>query len=192
VTDEDRPLVQRASAGDRCALTELIRQWNRPILSVAYRVLGDSHDALDVRQQAFQRIVARIGTFDPQGQFAPWVYRIVVNLCRDLQRARGQSSRALGELKTRAASGGPDPAAAVPGERTEVSAAVRDAILALPAEEREVIVLREYANLSFSQMARTLDVPASTLKSRALRGLRRLRTRLSHLECGMGQGRSDS
>ena len=179
MTREDGDLIRRAKAGDRSALADLLVHWDRPMLAVAYRILGDVSDAADVRQQAFVRVCESLSVFDEQARFSTWLYRIVVNLCRDRIRHRGVQKRTMAKMSTVAGHRATDAGGGEAGGRAkDVAAVVSEAVGELPPAEREAIVLRHYAGLSFAEMAATLDVPVSTLKSRVLRALDRLRIRL--------------
>ncbi len=175
MTDTDRNLIQRAKVGDRQALGVLLRKWDRPILAVAYRLLGDRDEAADARQQTFVRVCQAIATFDEQSRFSTWLYRIAVNICRDRLRVRVVRESAM---KTVVQSAGEKTSDGHTGEdsahRKDVAKRVAAAVARLPQVQREAIALKHYAGLSFSEMAGILDVPASTLKSRVLKALQRL------------------
>jgi len=156
------------------------------VTAVAYRLLGDMHEAMDARQQVLLRVCQSAGTFDGRSSVSTWVHRIVVNVCRDGIRKRNLRRRHMAKL-TRLAerparpqgsdAEGPQP------DSIRLAAVVADAVGALPQDEREAVVLKHYAALTFAEMADVLEVPASTLKSRVLRGLERLRSALGEADC---------
>jgi len=179
LTREDGDLIRRAKTGDRSALADLLRAWDRPVMAVAFRILADREDAADVRQLAFVRVCESIGRFDEQARFSTWLYRIVVNLCRDRirqSRRRTQAMQRVNSIAERADGRSTGNYAAA--DKSAVAAVVADAVADLPEDQREAIVLKHFAGLSFAEMAATLDVPVSTLKSRVMRALDGLRLRL--------------
>src|ERR1700735_3277014 len=87
----DGQLVERALAGDRGQFDELIRRYQRQAVAVSYRLLGNTHDALEVTQDAFLKAYSNLGTLQKPGAFAGWLMRIVSNL--SLNYRRGRKSR---------------------------------------------------------------------------------------------------
>src|SRR5512139_4305600 len=84
VTDEE--LVARSIAGDTASFNQLILRWERPIYALAYRQLGREEDARDVVQDAFLRAFRALPGFKGEAKFSSWLYRITLNLCRDVMR----------------------------------------------------------------------------------------------------------
>src|SRR5262244_2325850 len=81
-------LILRAKAGDTTAFDQIIISHQRKILSLAWRMLGNREDARDAAQETFLRVYKSFGKFDPSQDFNGWLYRIAVNVCRDLARKR--------------------------------------------------------------------------------------------------------
>jgi len=194
----DRPgdvpaaLLERCRAGDRTALIELLSPFDHEVLNMAYRLLGQSSDAHDIRQQAYLRVCRSIGGFDGRSAFRTWLLRIVVNLCRDhLRRCEARRRRVDGWRAQHAR-----PVVDEPMSRcatNEQSQRVAEAVAELPGPQREVLVLRHFHELTLAQVARILDIPVSTASSHLSTAMRRLAARLSetdeeHEPCGyMGQ-----
>lgn len=174
--DEDLTLVMRVRAGDRSALERLVRRHDARVLHLAWRLLGDADEAKDVRQAAFLRMVDALPRFAGDCRFETWLVRIVINLCRDARRRRAARERRT--AGARAAAGDLAPAAEAALEQDETAGLVAAAVRALPADEREVIVLRHWQGLTFARIARLLEQPETTVKSRLTRGLERLRRAL--------------
>lgn len=84
-TDEE--LVARSMDGDRESFNQLVVRWQRPVYALAYRVIGREEDARDVSQEAFLRAFLAIKGFREQAKFSSWIYRITLNLCRQLRTA---------------------------------------------------------------------------------------------------------
>ncbi len=176
----DDRLVEAFQAGDLAAFDVLVLRWERRVQGTVYRVLGAEEDARDVTQEAFLRAFRSLRGFKGQARFSSWLYQIALNLCRDrLRRKRGKAFVSLDGIEEDAGlpgQGGPSPYDLA--ERGALSSLVREALAALPEEQREVIVLKEYEELTFVEIAEILDVPLSTVKTRLYRGLVNLRGRL--------------
>jgi RNA polymerase sigma-70 factor, ECF subfamily len=156
---EDGELVQQCLAGDPSAFEPLVDRYQRTLFNVAYRLLGNHADARDATQNAFVRAYEHLDQFDRRRGFFSWIYRILKNDCLNMLRAR----RPLAPVDPHmSASGGPDEAF----EAAERQRVVQAALQQLSNEYREVIVLRHFANLSYDEIAATLDVPVKTIKSR--------------------------
>ena len=177
----DEELVAAFQDGDASAFDQLVRRWDRRIHGAIYRVVGADEDARDLCQEAFLKAYRGLGTFKREARFSSWLYQIALNVCRDrIRRRRGKVSVSLdelddsGDVRLRASS--PSPLELV--EARDLSRMVESAMAALTADEREVIVLKEYQGLTFPEIAEALEVPLSTVKTRLYRGLAQLRHRL--------------
>ena len=178
-TDEE--LVAAFQDGDASAFDQLVRRWDRRIHGAIYRVVGADEDARDLCQEAFLKAYRGLGTFKREARFSSWLYQIALNVCRDrIRRRRGKVSVSLDELDdsgdVRLRASAPSPLELV--EARDLSRMVETAMAALTADEREVIVLKEYQGLTFPEIAEALEVPLSTVKTRLYRGLAQLRHRL--------------
>lgn len=163
--DEDG-LIGRCLAGDKSAFEPLVERYYRPLFRAASRLLGDQEQARDATQTAFLKAYQSLATCDRQRRFFSWIYRILVNEC-------------LNTLRTRRPMQGLDDglAAAVtadPIDTSETRRRVRKALLELPADHRDVIVLRHFAELRYEQIAAALGIPEKTVKSRLFSARQRL------------------
>jgi RNA polymerase sigma-70 factor (ECF subfamily) len=179
-TDEE--LVASSLAGDASAFDLLVLRWDRKIQGAIYRVMGSEEEARDLCQEAFLKAYRALPGFKGEARFSSWLYQIALNLCRDrMRRRRGRVLVSLDALDTDAQ--GPllreEASAQDLVEARDVQDRVRAAVMALPEEQREVIVLKEYQGLTFQEIAEVLDLPVSTVKTRLYRGLDRMRERLS-------------
>jgi RNA polymerase sigma-70 factor (ECF subfamily) len=178
-TDEE--LVAAFQGGDAAAFDVLVGRWDRRIHGAIYRVVGPDEDARDLCQEAFLKAYRGLGTFKMEARFSSWLYQIAINVCRDrLRRRRGKISVSLDEVEESRAgglrAGAPSPLELV--EARDLRHLVAAAMATLSAEEREVVILKEYLDLTFPEIAETLDVPLSTVKTRLYRGLAQLRHQL--------------
>jgi len=176
----DEELVEACQAGEASAFDVLVGRWEDRIRGAAYRVLGSEEEARDVAQEAFLKAYRGLAGFKREARFSSWLYQIALNLCRD--RLRRRKTRATVSLEGLEETG-PVMVETRPDahERLlerDLAQAVRRAIHALPEEQREVVILKEYQELTFLEIAQALDVPVSTVKTRLYRGLGQLRLRL--------------
>jgi RNA polymerase sigma-70 factor, ECF subfamily len=170
---EDAALVVRTREGNSRAFEVLVRRYERVLFSVAHRILGNHDDASDATQAAFIKAFERLASFDPKFRFFSWIYRILVNECLNAKRSRRRHEDLTPELLV-----GGTPLDAL--ELAERRRRVQQALLALPFDYRQVVVLRYFAELSYEDMAVTLGVPAKTVKSRLYTARQRLIGLLSH------------
>jgi RNA polymerase sigma-70 factor (ECF subfamily) len=178
-TDED--LVEAFQAGDLSAFDDLLRRWDRKIQGAVYRIMGSEDEARDLCQETFLKAYRALRTFKGEARFSSWLYQIALNVCRDrMRRRKGKKMVSLDDLDEE---GTPLPAAVGPSaldvvEASDLARAVAAAVAALPDDEREVIVLKEYQGLTFLEIAGVLGLPMSTVKTRLYRGLGVLKQRL--------------
>jgi RNA polymerase sigma-70 factor (ECF subfamily) len=161
-------LVASARLGDRQALGRLVERWDPKLKAHAWRLLGDHELARDAVQDSWYEIVRGLRRLRHDAAFASWAYRIVSRRCaRAIGRAQRQ--RQLGR----------DVASAPPVAVVETDATATDrlraAVRALPPEQRAAVALYYFDELSVTETAVALDVPAGTVKSRLALARRRLR-----------------
>lgn len=177
----DEDLVAAFQSGDIAAFDELVQRWDRRIHGVVYRLIGNHDEARDLSQEAFLKAYRALGSFKKESRFSSWLYQIAINATRDrLRRRRRRTDLSLDDLEDKAESALRDvrPSALDRIESDDLSRAIAGAMAALPEEQREVVILKEYEGLTFPEIAQTLDLPLSTVKTRLYRGLAQLRTRL--------------
>jgi RNA polymerase sigma-70 factor (ECF subfamily) len=178
-TDEE--LVSATQAGDREAFDVLVQRWDRKIQGAIYRVMGSDEDARELSQEAFFKAYRALDGFEQRARFSSWLYQIAINLCRDrLRRRKGRRMLSLDDVSDSEVgplvSVGPNVTETI--EQNDLARVVADAVAELPSQQREVIVLKEYEELTFAQIAEVLGLPTSTVKTRLYRGLVELRRNL--------------
>ena len=164
--DEDE-LIARCLAGDSAAFEPLVARYHPPLFRVALRLLNDREEAKDVTQTAFLKAYKSLATCDRRRRFFSWIYRILLNECLNHRRDR-RPTQVLDESLA-ADAGGSDPL-----EVRETRQRVRHALLQLPAEQRDVIVLRHFAEMRYEQIAVAVGIPEKTVKSRLFSARQRL------------------
>lgn len=171
-------LVARARRGDAAAGDELARRCRRPAYLLALQLLRDPDDALDIAQDALLRVFTHLDRFEPGRAVQPWLATIVRNRARDLlRRRRRRPVEPLdddgGETRREVVDRAPGPEAAA-AER-QLQARVWRALGELAEPHREILVLRDYQDLSYDEIAHVLGVPLGTVMSRLHRARRALR-----------------
>jgi RNA polymerase sigma-70 factor (ECF subfamily) len=156
-------LVTQAQRGDRTAFGELVCIHAQGVRSVIYRIYGDTQIAEEAAQEAFIQAWLHLPSYHPQSSFRNWLYRIAVNAATDLVRKEKRILlTAIEDLPLTDSRPGPE-AILSQNERT---ALIQTAILSLSEASRAVLVLREYEEMSYHEIADTLDIPIGTVMSR--------------------------
>ncbi len=175
--DSHELLARRASAGDARALAELVRAHARSVHQLCFHLAGPS-DANDATQEALEKIVSRIRTFDAsKGTFRSWALAVARHMCLDRLRRRGRERRAFhadGESETAAA------ATELPDPERELLARLgatelRDALAKLPEPMGTALVMFHVHEASYEEIASALEVPMGTVMTWLHRGRKRLR-----------------
>jgi RNA polymerase sigma-70 factor (ECF subfamily) len=177
-TDE-RELVERAARGDRDSFDVLVRRHQDRIFSVAYQIVRNREDALDVAQEAFAKAYVSLSSFKGESSFTTWVHRIVVNLSIDClrRRRRGEVATyddrlAIPEDAEPGPAASDDPESAL--EARQVQALLARGLQLLPPVHRAVLVLREIEGLSYDEIARAVGCSLGTVMSRLFYARRKL------------------
>jgi RNA polymerase sigma-70 factor (ECF subfamily) len=177
--------------GDAGALDELYRRYQGPIFGFAYRYMGNADQAQDIVQETFLRVHRGREQYLPSSKFSSWLFRIARNLCIDEKR-RYWNRRVMAE--TEMAGRDPDAdtnvlqsfadggtTAAEELREDELERRVREAIQELSDEQREVMVLSKYQDMTYREIGEVLGISTESVKQRAYRAHMRLRELLSDL-----------
>ena len=184
-------LALRAREGDDAAFDDLMRATEERVLAVAWRLVGTREEARDVAQESFLRAYRHLRRFHPDHDFEAWLYRIVVNVCRDHIR-RGRRARAAF----------PEPSRRVAVEEPFASATSEDELLAaerrslvlraldtLPPRERAALVLRDLEGRTSENVAAILGTTAGTVRSQLASARSKLKVAIVRLSCPRSGGR---
>lgn len=161
--DVDRWLVEKAQAGDVDAYEVLVRRHRGRIYRIALRMLGDPHDAEDVVQDVLIQVWTALTGFARASAFTTWLYRIVVNRCKNQVRRR-RWTRPVHDTDSHPAAGAEDMVVA----RHRVRATM-EAVAALPPDQRVVLVLHELEGLSYREVAAVVDASEDAVRGRLYR-----------------------
>jgi RNA polymerase sigma-70 factor, ECF subfamily len=173
-------LVARSQQGDQEALRSLFDVFGDRVYSIALCTLdGNEAAAADVTQRVFITLMTRIGQFRGDAEFTTWLYRIVINACRDEQRKR---RRFVFFSERPAIVDVPDSRDLHrEAERDALGAEVRNAIARLPRKVRSAVVLKYFEGMSYEEIARVLNCSKGTVASRLNRAHKTLARTLEHL-----------
>ena len=175
----DVELVQRARKGDRAAQGELAQRHRRSMYILALQLMGNRDDALDVVQDALLRFFTNLHRFDTRRPIKPWLYQIVRNRAVDLHRRhKVRRHESLDDTdddgrkrEIRDISVDPERDAS----RAQLKARIWQSLDELSAKQREILVLRDYQDLAYSEIAEILNIPIGTVMSRLHGARKRLR-----------------
>ena len=165
-------LLTRALAGERAAFAALVRQHQRPVFSLALRMLSDRHAAEDLAQEVFLQLYRNLAALSSEAHLAFWLRKVTMHRAIDrLRRAPRYESAA------------PEEAEGAVGESSEsdplLEARLRALVRELPPAARAVVLLRYQEDLDPAEIARTLKMPLNTVKSHLKRSLAQMRERMN-------------
>jgi RNA polymerase sigma-70 factor (ECF subfamily) len=182
-TTEDFRLVKAFKAGDRKAFEDLVRRYQRQVANIIYLTLGTREEVQDISQEVFVRVYRSIDKFEFDASFFSWIYRITVNLCIDELRRKkikralsldflteGTLEREKKSKKQLLASDG-----VLDDEKREI---ILGALQKITQEHRQVIILREYEDLTYAEISTYLGISIQAVKSRIFRAREELRALL--------------
>lgn len=161
-------LIERAAAGDSAAFEQIMIHSQQRVMAMSWRVLGNEADARDASQEVFLRVYKYLKRYDQSQDFFAWVYRITVNVCRDILKQRRQRDRQFVPMEMDddvleiAAAHDDVEEALLSTQRREL---IAEAIATLPGKERASIVLRDVEGFSTEAVAQILQSSATTVRS---------------------------
>jgi len=175
---EDGELMRRVQTGDEAALGVLMERWELPVKSVIARMVLNASEAEELAQETFVRVWQQREKFRTGAEFRPWVFAIAVNLARNrLRWWRKRPEVSLQEWSDEGAVAGSEQGVGAL-ERKERGAAVREAIAGLPVRLREAIVLFEYEQMSYAEIATAVGATPKAVETRIARAREKLKDAL--------------
>ena len=173
-----REVLEGFRSGDVAALGAVYDRYNRAVWSVAMSVLHDREMAQDATQETFLRAWRAAASYDSERELAPWLYTIARRTAVDVHRREARPTQGGHGAEQ-------DVVVRMPGiERAYETWEVRSALDELPEQERDVVRMSHFQEMTHREIAEALDVPVGTVKSRSHRAHRRLAVRLAHLVQG--------
>src|SRR3954454_13699702 len=179
----DEKLVEMAVAGDGDAFGEIVRRWDRKIFALCFGMLGREEEARDAAQESFISAYKNLKNFRGEAKVSSWLHRIAVNHCLTAKRRKKARPEDLfeedgfGEDQRFVERRSPS----LSTEQTERLRIVRQAVGSLPTDLRQVVVMKEFEEMTFQEISETLELPLSTVKSRLYTALKQLRMKLERL-----------
>jgi RNA polymerase sigma-70 factor, ECF subfamily len=182
----DTELIREAQRGNRAAFEELVRQYDAPVLRLAYHLTRSEQDAQDIYQEAFLKAYRNINNFRFECSFYTWIYRIVTNLCLDLLRKRqvrkedseGGTYNLLDQVADQRSGASPERDLM----RRELGARIAKALTKLTPRERMVFEMKHYQGLKLRTIGEILNTTEETAKNTLFRGTQKLRAALKDMK----------
>jgi RNA polymerase sigma-70 factor (ECF subfamily) len=181
MTDSEKIWLKQSKSGDLESFERLIEKYQHVAYNIAYRMVGNEEDAKDITQEAFIKVFKSIASFREDSSFSTWLYRIVMNTCKDELRKKklkvisidrdievGESSVSF-EIPDHTYS--PE----VVYEKKQLHAMLSQALTDLPEQNRIVVIMRDVQGFSYEDIAECINIPVGTVKSRINRGRHMLR-----------------
>lgn len=181
VPNSEQLLIEKSKNGDVASFEKLIHQYQVYAYNIAYRTLGHEEDAKDATQDALIKVFKSISQYTGDAQFSTWLYRIVVNTCKDYLRKKAN----IKETSLEISSSEEDYLMELPAsetyepekqlERKTIQRKINTALDQLPPANKTVVVLRDIQGLSYEEISIIEDCSVGTVKSRINRGRKYLR-----------------
>ena len=170
-------MLDLALRGDTDSFGRLVERWRSRVFGFIFRFTGNREDARDLTQDTFTKAYQNLNRLTDPASFPAWVYKIALNECRmRFRRSKRSQLVELDEDKVTAAGTAIDERTPEKAFRqTELRRVLQAVFEELPAEQRAVIVMKEYQGLKFREISEILNVPLSTVKSRLYLGLKTLK-----------------
>lgn len=175
----DAECVRRLQAGKTDAFEILVRRHEKTIFNLVYRLLGDYDEATETAQDVFLSAYRSIRQFRGEAHFSTWLYRIAVNHAKTRRRSLANAQRRMVALEAtdQVSDGRSNPAETV--MQREIQQRVQQALKSLEPDDALVVLLRDLQDVPYEEMARILEVPIGTVKSRLHRARQALKSRLA-------------
>lgn len=171
---DELKLIEKAQKGNRSAFEKLVKLHEKNVYNLALKFTKNREDALDAAQESFLKAWISLKSFRNESKFSSWLYRLTYNTCLDYLRkskkgeiislTSAEDEETVADIKDNALT--PEEYAVHKETRT----AVREAVNMLPEEYRRIIIMREFAGLSYSEIAEAMNINEGTVKSRLSRG----------------------
>lgn len=181
---DDRAVIEQVLAGDNDAFGILVERYQTKIYNLALRMCGNEDDAFDLAQESFLRAWRNLGSFQFESAFSTWLFRLCSNICLDFLRAKKRRAAVSltmtddegeeNQLELPDPGKTPEEAVFAAEDRELLTRALNE----LPADQREILTLRAIDDLSYSEIARILNLQEGTVKSRLSRARTALRKKL--------------
>ncbi len=184
----DEQLVEKAVGNSPEAFGEIVKRWERKIFALCFGMLNREDEAKDAAQETFIAAFRNLKNFRGDAKVSSWLHRIAINQCLTTKRrAKSRSESFIDDGENQNEKFFVAPTKLLPSRTTEQNERlqfVRQAVKSLPVDLRQIVLMKEFEEMTFQEIADTLDLPLSTVKSRLYTALKQLRMKLekNHLE----------
>jgi RNA polymerase sigma-70 factor (ECF subfamily) len=175
----DADCVRRIQHGEVDAFEVLVRRHEKTIFNLVYRLLGDYDDAIEVSQEVFLSAYRAIGQFRGDANFSTWLYRIALNHATTRRRSNNSRQHRTAPIEDMELIRDSQPGPAETLEKKEMQERVQLALNKLSPEDAAVILLRDLQDVPYDEVARLLEIPVGTVKSRLHRARQALKSLLA-------------
>ncbi len=174
MNDQEQTWVMQARRGDAKAFSRLVEAYQRPVFNLTYRMLGNIEEAEDAAQETFLRAYSRLGQYDPAMKFSTWLFSIANHHCIDRLRRRKATQISIDDnpMLQNLEGGDLQPERSALQEETRIE--VQTMLERLAPEYRFPLVLRYWEEMSYEEIAETMNVTVATVKSRLFRARQQL------------------
>ncbi len=179
----DAECVRRLQHGETEAFEILVRRHEKTIFNLVYRMLGDYDEAAEISQEVFLSAFRAVGQFRGEANFSTWLYRIALNHASTRRKSLGTRQQRMLPLENANPLSDPEPGPPELLEKQEIRERVQLALNQLDPEDAAVILLRDLQDVPYDEVARMLEIPVGTVKSRLHRARQALKSRLASYFC---------
>ncbi len=175
----DAECVRKLQRGETDAFETLIRRHQKTIFNLAYRMLGDYDEAAEISQETFLSAYRAIGNFRGDANFSTWLYRIALNHATTRRKSLNTRQQRSVPMENSEPASDPNPGPPESMEKKEIRQRVQQALNRLEPDDAAVILLRDLQDVPYEEVARVLEVPIGTVKSRLHRARQALKSELA-------------
>ncbi len=169
----DLELIEQVSAGNQKAFSEIVRRYERRVFFVVKKMLNDDDESSDATQEVFIKLHDSLKKFRGDANLYTYIYRIATNVAISyLRKRKVRSVVRLDEVVTNMLSGGNEPQRE--SDQEELRKLVADAVAALPAQQKQVFVLRFYEELSYEEIAQVMHRSMGAMKANYFHAMKKI------------------
>ncbi|RXZ77846.1 RNA polymerase sigma factor [Paenibacillaceae bacterium] len=169
----DEELLRQIAAGNAAGMETLVYRYHKAIYVYLLRMTGNSYVAEDLTQECFLRLYNAVLGGKYPASCRPWIYRIATNLCKDRWKSAGFRNEAAWEEDGIARTSDEEAPVSLLERQWERERVIQ-ALSEIPDDEREIVILRFYQELKLDEIAETVEIPLSTVKTKLYRAFKRL------------------
>lgn len=174
MNQQEQVWVQEAIRGDQQAFSKLVEAYQRPVYNLTYRMLGNPQEAEDAAQETFLRAYSKLNQYNPDRKFSTWVFSIANNHCIDRLRKRRATFVSIDDNPVLQNLEGDTPMPEREATRSEQARELQNLLENLEPEYRTPLILRYWEELSYEEIAQSMDLTVSAVKSRLFRARKQM------------------